>query len=241
MITEMIEVMPDIHELVPQLSWRKFNALSPYFSVSFCFVFVGNGAIAAAEKSLASFPEFKRNQLLYRVAPREKNGTILDPELKVYLPALPVHEEDGRIYCVFPSLLFGESFCELQLKKGAGCAVCFRGKNHIFDELTGKYQVLPGGVFGWGLPHPFKPHFIPSDHYVWLVEHRPPKPLWPGFEPVWLKCTDYPSCAAHYYKLEIVWMRDSCMSAIVTIAKKKYEEVPEDLQDFVEFMIVRKT
>lgn len=226
--------------VIEGLLWRKFQALCPFFSMSFCLVFVGQEAIASAEKSLILFPEL--NDKLHYTGPREKNGILLDPELKVYMPALPLYEDEGKKYCVFSVLLSGENFCELQLKKGANTAVCFREKDHIPDG-TGKYNVFPGGTFGWGLPHPYKPKFRPSEHYVWLVEHRlGADPSWPGFEPVWIKCLEYPSCAPRYFRIEIVWVQmDSYASAVVVVAEKDRGEAPEELQNFYEFSVVRRS
>lgn len=237
MSEETLDTMPDIRELVTKLIWRKFSAPNPYFSVSFCLVFVGNEAIEAAEKSLLPFPEFKRNGLLHNVTPREKNGNML----KVYIPVLPLYEEGDKSYCGFAILLSGEHFCELQLKKGSNRAVCFREKNHILDEKSGEYKVYSGGTFGWGLPHPYKTHFKPSEHYVGLVEHRlQAQSSWPGFESVWLKCLEYPSYVAHYFKIEIKWVEvDSFTAAMVIISEKDREETPEELQNFTEFPNVR--
>ncbi len=173
--------------------FQRFEQLTPHLYAQCCFVFTAE----AAEKMAAiSWPA----EHIHSREPREGiDGKTLPATRKLYLAAtkmslfeLTFHFESLVVQA--EGLWIHESWVEWNFLRNEGEAriACMR----ISEKIP----------FGFGRPHPFKPHFKANRLFAGpLVDYRPGMKEGWKFEPVWMKVRPTQTIVEHYLCIEPSW------------------------------------
>lgn len=174
---------------------NRFYRVTDHLYVQCCFVYTGE----AAKKALSL--DWPATHIHTREPRQSPEGIMLDATTKLYLVA------DERCPSVkYPSVTFDFHLLAAQAD-ALGIRESYVEWNFLREE--GKAQIAcmresEGVAFGFGRPHPFKPHFKPNPLFAGpLVDYRPGMKEGWKFEPVWMKIRPHEDAVSIQYYLHI--------------------------------------
>lgn len=175
----------------------RYVHIDPYLSVQCGFVFVGDAAVKAQEMQWAA--DWRHSQKLERESP---HGVMLPPMEKMYLRGGRIGNRVSFNLMVLENEMkqvgiHREDFVEWTFLRSQSARVAFcREREYPRDDdgnllraADGTPETIPGPLFGFGRPHPFKPNFKSKNPDLAgpLVDHRPGQKDGWNFEPVLVK------------------------------------------------------